>query len=310
MIPTDNLERTIRQQTEVLRTIRADLLQEHPIDDYLNDIYSYPLTKGYQYISPQLQAIFDHIRKADGELALQIYHKLTLAQALTHTLSKFQDQPVSTSFLPLYRQWFTDVLIGFSSNGDEYYSHARDPFMKDFAVCTLRAIPVGGAWIVERSAIGRRFLVTGGIFQAVKCLFFVLLHMKGWSPFYEIHTVDRYIAGFTPEERERCYFRVAELLASHPEMKGLCAGSWFYDPALRCISPRLSYLIDQPMQHGAHVFRIGTEDDDIGLSLKRSPTRKALYRAGKYMPTHYLIIWPRKDLMKWATAHQDIMRRG
>ena len=86
--------------------------------------------------------------------------------------------------LDLYKEWFARVLEDFSTQYDNYYNHKSDAFLKDLGVCRLRAIPVGGAWIVEISRSGRRFLFTGGPKQFINGLRFVLFKMGGFKPFY------------------------------------------------------------------------------------------------------------------------------
>lgn len=294
----------INELKKEISAINHELLQKFPLENYLKEIRSSPLWYNYNYISPKLATIFEHIQSTYQAHALVLYHKLALLDFIKESVKFLKRENFPESILELYYEWFERILNDLSIQTDDFYHHQNDPFLKDLGVCSLRLIPIGGAWLVEISRIWKKFLITGGFHQFLKGLPFVLSSIGNLQPlYYQIHTVDRYIQKFTEEERERCYLRIADLLRLHPEIKGMYAASWFYDPALKWISPRLSYLIKTPMQYGAKVFRIGSEEADIKLSLKKSATRRKLYEEGKYMPTRYIIIWTRKDLITWADRY-------
>jgi hypothetical protein len=44
---------------------------------------------------------------------------------------------------------------------------------------------------------------------------------------------------------------------------------------------------------------VGTSDFDIASATARSPTRRKLYEAGKYVPISYTLLWPRERLLRW-----------
>jgi hypothetical protein len=93
---------------------------------------------------------------------------------------------------------------------------------------------------------------------------------------------------------------VGELLKINQEVKGYFATSWFYDPELEKISPRLTYLRDVITENGGKLFVKGSSPRTIRDATFKSPTRRKLYEEGKYLPTDYLIVWPRKQLIEWA----------
>ena len=90
------------------------------------------------------------------------------------------------------------------------------------------------------------------------------------------------------------------MLALNPEIRGMWGGSWFYDPALERISPRLEYLRSVPQDNGAYVFY--SNIDINGGALSKSDTRKQAYEDGKYLPKSYSVIWPRRHLLDWAAS--------
>ena len=80
--------------------------------------------------------------------------------------------------------------------------------------------------------------------------------------------------------------------------------SWFYDPALPAISPRLAYLQSTPLANGAHLVRHGPGADHTARATETSPTRKALVASGSYVPIAGTIMWPRSDLLSWAVRNR------
>ncbi|QTA93896.1 hypothetical protein [Desulfonema magnum] len=294
---TDNY---IRELTKEISTIDHNILHKFPIEVYLNDIKSYPELCDYNYISPKLNAIFENIQSEYNDHTLTLYHKLAISCFIKDTVESLRREHMPDSILDLYQEWFERVLKDFSTQPDDYYNYKKDPFLKDLGGCSRRIIPIGGAWIIELSGIGRNFLVSGGPRQFIDALQFALFKMGGFKPFYQIHTVDRYLDGFNQKERDLCYLRICELLELNPRIRGMYAASWLYDPQLENTSPRLAYLRVVPEQNKAKAFRIGTSQSAIRLSTKKSLTRKRLYKEGKYMPTNYIIIWNRKDLLEWA----------
>ena len=114
------------------------------------------------------------------------------------------------------------------------------------------------------------------------------------------------MGGFNPQERDKCYLRIAELLKLNPRVKGYVQCSWYSDPVLENVSPRLVYYRQRPEQNGAKVFRFGTSESDIRNATSKSPTRRELFKEGKYIPTSYLVVWPRKELIEWAEKQESM----
>ena len=83
-------------------------------------------------------------------------------------------------------------------------------------------------------------------------------------------------------------------------MRGLFGSSWFFDPDLERVSPGLLYLRRVPELGGAKLFRMGSTSQDIEMATRTSERRKALCRDGAYVPTRYVFIWARDDLIRWA----------
>ena len=84
-------------------------------------------------------------------------------------------------------------------------------------------------------------------------------------------------------------------MVANEDHKGFCGASWFYDPQLENISPRLVYLAADPIAGGAERFHLG--EDHTGSALSKSNTRVKFYDQGKYLPQSYLLVWYRKSMI-------------
>jgi hypothetical protein len=159
---------------------------------------------------------------------------------------------------------------------------------------------------VHKSGIGFRFLIRAGPWRLLRRLSFIIRKTGGFSPFYKIHTVSRYLNLFRYEEMELAYVRIAELMKRDPSIRAVIHGSWFLDPSLEKVSPNLAFLRKTPQENGAILFRNVTTNNVIKVALSMSAIRRRLYKEGKYQPTSYSYIWPRKALIKWAEGHDGL----
>jgi hypothetical protein len=126
-----------------------------------------------------------------------------------------------------------------------------------------------------------------------------LFHGQQISPWLRVHTEPRWLEDWNEAGWEEVYRQCARLLRSRPQLLGLAATAWFYDPQLATISPHLGYCRERLLGRGALMMRVGTSDFDIASATARSPTRRKLYEAGRYLPVSYTLLWPRDRLLSW-----------
>jgi hypothetical protein len=161
-----------------------------------------------------------------------------------------------------------------------------------------------GSFLVETIGLNRSFFFTGGIKQFFKATLFYATRMKGKSPYYQIHIDKRLLSEMTPAGLNDFFIRIAQMLKRQPEIKGIFGIAWIIDPAMEHVSPRHWYMTELILGGGAKIFRFGSSRLDIENATARSKNRKRLYEEGKYMPTSYIMIWLRKELMEWAKDKQ------
>ena len=124
--------------------------------------------------------------------------------------------------------------------------------------------------------------------------------LGGFKPYVQIHTHLSYLDEFNEEGWNECYRCCADLCRVRPELLGMFGSSWFYDPVLADISPRLDYLREIPVKGGAELLFVEEGGGAVGNALSTSPSRRKLHEEGKYMPKSYMLAWGRKAQMAWA----------
>ncbi len=203
-----------------------------------------------------------------------------------------------------------------------------DDLKMDFAVCTGRATPVGGAWIVEHRRLVREKLFNDTVHRGVagaekKSSFYEsvkqlasrlgmldsLINLRGkwysltgrYGDYLVIHTANRYRRYFSDKHLDSAYRNIALLLRQDSKLLGLYRSSWFLDPKVVEMEPKLSFLARTPIQQGAIYGPVkAIEDRDIEAVLRRSPVRTAAYDRGDYHPWKWGYLWGREELLAWS----------
>jgi hypothetical protein len=178
-----------------------------------------------------------------------------------------------------------------------HYNPFGDRFKKDFSVLRGKAMPVHTGIVDTYTALWRKPLIFGDLSQRVR--FFRLLCRRpfGNKFFFQHHAHRSLFDRLNPAGRIKTYKSVVDLLEINLDHKGFSAASWFYDPQLESISPRLSYLAGEPEKGGAERFHVG--EDKTGSAFAKSNTRRWLHEQGKYTPQCYLLVWQRDLMISW-----------
>lgn len=129
--------------------------------------------------------------------------------------------------------------------------------------------------------------------------------LKGNGIWLRSHLNTDYLREFNEKGIHNYHLRIAEYLRNHPEVKGLGESSWFFDPQVAKISPKLAFL-SSPTLKGACLLKHKSTDVEIKFATHKSETRKRLYEEGKYLPTQYSQYWSRKDILDWADKQKEI----
>jgi hypothetical protein len=192
--------------------------------------------------------------------------------------------------------------------GDEPVSLADDLYVKDLAVATFKLLPAGAQLVdvnygIPRSTISRSFRHSVG--AGLGATWYLLARCGGFTPAVEIHTSQKTLGEFTEEGWRKCYLRIADLMALNPSIRAMYGMSWFYDPQLDTVSPRLAYLRREPVAHGARLFHWGPDEKSVQNAIATSPSRRRLYEAGEYVPVGYMLVWSRDDMLRYRRTIGD-----
>lgn len=169
-------------------------------------------------------------------------------------------------------------------------------FFSYLEVLTFQRFPLGNHSAVI-AGFPRSIVAKQSPFEMLR--FFLLLCLcKGNEPFYELHYNPHRMRLFSPEGWQNVLANGAKLLVINPDVKGIFGATWLFDPALKGISPELSYLREQIIHAGGSFFFNGRRKNDRQNAFAMSKVRRNAFEEGRYDPTSYLAIIPRKALLK------------
>jgi hypothetical protein len=197
-----------------------------------------------------------------------------------------------------------DRLHRFLSEQHDGYEFGGDYFLKDVRFAAGWTVPCGAKVVDLRSRLSLPISLRAALRGPAPSLALRVLRLRWCAPWFEHHTESRYLSEFNEAGMDRTYLCVASLLRRHIDVVGLTAYSWFYDPQLDEISPRLSYLRQRQLERGAILLRGNSSDYDIKNAIAKSETRQRLYLAGKYKPVAHRLLWLRRDILRWADQTQ------
>jgi len=246
------------------------------VDAFLRDSDAFPA-------SAQPAGLNRLRRAAVAQLAL---HHFTPADRLS---------PGVIACYPALFERIADFLT--SPDAEDY---GADYLAKDVRFALGLTVPAGVLSIdlryrVSPKLVARNLGNNGGL--AAAAAYFKSGPVGRW---YNDHLDLRDMAEFNPAGWTRCFVILAEMLEANPDVKGITGVSWFYDPVLTEISPRMAYLRRTQVDNGAFLVRIGPGPEHTANATATSPTRRQLVESGQYTPTCYLIAWPRGPLIDWA----------
>ncbi|HOI05586.1 MAG TPA: hypothetical protein PK213_00480 [Deltaproteobacteria bacterium] len=286
-------------------------MDDLPLERYGELVRKYPFTSSYKYVSAEVRRFCDAILMSSNGHVLELYNKWLLVWLIEKAVSGgLAGLNVPGEIKTLYCMNFERIMreIEFSENEPGFYMHYEDRFLRELGVCSLRVIPAG-AQKISLSPLPMVFLFREGVSQFISGMSFLLFDLKGFKRFYSMHTDshDPYlISEFNADGWRRYLVRTAELLKLNPTVSGMFGRSWFIDPQLEKISPKVCYVRRLVFESGGRIFYAGPAVDGIQDAVYKSPTRKKLYDDGKYIPREYIGIWPRKKLIGWAEGQKAL----
>ncbi|NOQ64024.1 MAG: hypothetical protein GQ582_05880 [Methyloprofundus sp.] len=266
------------------------------IDEYILIVKNIPIDYQYHYKSPELVGFYKNFELFD----YNPFHKMVLLELI----KRFDMESISLKLPPmilaLYENEFARIGRLIEADDDFIFDWKNDLFAKDIGICSGRLLPIGPG-LLEVSGVPRILLFKKGILQFLKLSYFLLFKLQRYKPILEIHTHLANVSNFTPKGWDQAYNIIAEILKLNPLLSGVMRSSWFIDPEIPSISPKLAYLTEIPLCHGAYVFYDSTEGRNSG-AFARSKSRLLRFENKTYVPKIYFLIWPRDRLIQYKSS--------
>ena len=223
---------------------------------------------------------------------------LILTTLATDFEALFARAGLPESLLPYFQENLTRILNRAATDASWANNPHNDIFLKDLGILRMTLIPCASHLVFRNSGVPRSLVLRQAPTALLRALRFFAFRTGGFQPFLENHVHPAMLNHFNPAGREKCFQLVAQLLECWPENKGLMGLSWYYDPRVGHISPRLGYLHDVPAQGGALFLPAGSGPEVAGDATAKSSTRRELVQRGDYTPTRYLMAWARQDMLE------------
>lgn len=293
---------------EKLRPLAVRIRQAAPDLDLELPAELFQSSEKYSDIPELIRKNNATLKKLSPALAAD-YNRYVLLHSIAHFRTDGGRYVLPLSVAGLYPRDFERILRQIDSFADEAFSLADDRYLKDLAIVSHRLLPVGAEYAEGGQGIPRRLLFSAGLGQFLRGLWLIYIRCGGARPFFALHAHVLALEDFHREGWEATYHRLAELLAANPGMKGWLSASWFLDPAIEDISPRLAHLRRVPTENGGALLYVCDDPEGKSGALSRSPTRRRLFKEGKYRPAIYMRVWPRRAAIAWSSRPAEETER-
>lgn len=269
-------------------------------EEILSHIQQYALMPDFRTPVKKVEAIF--LKKAAhlSQDEQAILKRALVAKLALHLPAIVENMNLPPSILALYPDAFGRLADFLQRVGNEPYNSTGEFFCKDVRFVLGLSIPCGARVVDMISCIALPSVILS-LFRSRKVNGIIrYFRVGGHGTWCRGHVDSRYLTEFNEQGHDNHYLRVADLLKRQKDIKGLVITSWYYDPHVQEISPRLAYLHDRPGERGAFFLQHGADRSDVLNAIKTSATRRRLYHEGKYKPVCYSMLWPRQELIAWA----------
>lgn len=250
----------------------------------------------------------EHLAQAFGSAVTDAHRRALVALWALEMPSRVCAADLPPASLELYPEWI-QRLADFLTAGVDPYD--RDFWAKDVRISLVLSVPGARTQMIDLSSP----MGPGQILRHARegwgwSVIPAYAAAQAWKPWLEVHTESRELSDFNEAGWDRAWATAAEILKGRPEMAGMLGSSWFYDPPLEQISPRLAYLRLNPLKHGAFLVHQGPGEIHGQRAATSSPTRAALIAKGEYTARSWIVAWPRAALIRWADARKAEMARA
>lgn len=208
--------------------------------------------------------------------------------------------------MALYPYWIEQVATFLK---DSVGAYDADHWAKDVRFSLALSVPGARSQVIDLSSpLGPKQVLTHAMQgHGLVPIYRYLMAGAKKEPWLEAHTESRWLSDFNEAGWNNVWACGAEMCRQRPELAGMIGSSWFYDPPLTDISPRLAHLRQNPLKGGAFMVWQGPAPIHTERAGASSPTRKAMIDEGKYQACSWLMVWPRRELIAWADQRKAEM---
>jgi len=240
--------------------------------------------------------LLKEVHISEGSCAYEALRKLAILKNLNIYSCKIRKYPlvIIKQFIQIFER-----LLSFCENAKGWSQFSEDVYWKDLALVSFNMFPAGERIVEHNSGFSRKMLINNGVMQMQQYIA-MLLKTRGNEGFYQTHIHSLMTNSLNFSDWVDCYLTIARMLKRSPNTKGVFGSSWFYDPRIMDISPHLGYLQKVPLDNGAFCFYVAKDYSENAIV--KSLTRRRLFEQNSYTPKEYLLVWPRKDIIKWAES--------
>ena len=282
---------------EDLRSRHSDILSKFDPDRCIELFDRLPPQPHYTVVPDAVRDGWAAIVSEFGEAGFDALQRMTMLRLIENFEARAAGKNYADGILECFDHSFARIVRSVADPDFDKYRTENDVMMKDLALCRQIMFPAGMRIVEPDSGFHRSLMFRAGATQAVR-LAWLLAASGGNDHWFQVHTHPSELHDFNAAGWERCAWRLAQMLKLYPDIRGVFTGSWFNDPEIVNISPRLTYLRKMPQDNGAVV--LFNQIEDGGGAIAKSATRRRLYEEGMYQPKSYFVVWPRRRLLRWA----------
>lgn len=298
-ISDDDIAVSVRATLAGITELMSDAGAEPMLSEFLLLAARVGPLDGYKVFSAEAIAMVECVERDYGVEERRRFLRSAIVHATLATVDSARFHSLPARVAAQQRAQLLRIASDADSSAEWLDIH-HDLFQKELGLAMLRLYAAGAQLIDFRCGIPRNIVLRGG-FRKVWSTLRALRRLGGFRSYFQIHTHQFMLGNFNEEGWNECYRCCSELYSLHPEVLGMFGASWFYDPALETVSPRLSYLRKVPQEGGAGLFLVKAREEARANSLSTSPSRRKLFEEGRYLPTTYMLIWGREDQSRWAS---------
>lgn len=285
-----SLEEILRRSTNEARLL-ADLLSRGLFNPSLRRLGD------PGFVAALTRQRIDATRAMSGKMADTI-DALLVARALDETAEPERGR--------LLRAWvpFLEAAVDgeFAPNPAVHDPHMRSisPAIRSLFE-SMRAYFRAGIFWIEGTGIPRRWIVQAQSRQRIRLAQYIATRLRGFKPVWQTHLQRQpRSVHLTEEAFVRAHLEIARALRRHPQIRGIASTSWYYDPEIAAVSPRLGFVHELLEANGCFVFEIPCDDAMRASALYGSRSRQQAYADGSYSPRAFARLWGRDAFLAWA----------